>query len=52
MSEKEKTYMPMGSAGLIRYFDEEPGIKISPQAVVYLTLGFIGVVMTVKLIGA
>ena len=50
MSEKEKAYMPMGSAGLVRYFDAEPGIKMQPQAVIYLTFGFIGVVMAVKLL--
>ena len=50
MSEKEKIYMPMGSAGLVRYFDAEPGIKMQPQAVVYLTFAFIGVVMAVKIL--
>jgi len=49
---KEKTYMPQGTAGLVRYFDEEGGIKISPQSVVYMTLGFITLVMVVKFVAA
>ena len=50
MAEKEKTYMPMGTAGLVRYFDEEGGIKISPQSVVWMSLAFIGVVLVVKFV--
>ena len=47
MAEK-KQYMPQSTAGLIRYFDEEGGIKIKPQAVIWLTLTFIGVVFVLK----
>lgn len=45
---KEKQYMPQTSAGLIRYYDEEGGIRIPPQAVVWITFGFIGFVAVLK----
>ena len=47
MAEK-KQYMPQSSAGLLRYYDEDGGLKIKPQAVVAITLAFIGVVMVLK----
>ncbi len=47
MAEK-KQYLPQSSAGLIRYYDEEAGIRINPQAVVWITLAFIGVVFVLK----
>jgi len=40
MAEKEKTYMPQSTAGLIRYFEGEEGIKMSPKVVVGISAGF------------
>lgn len=40
MAEREKTYMPQSTAGLIRYFEGEEGIKISPKLVVAISAGF------------
>ena len=40
MAEKEKTYMPQSTAGLIRYFEGEEGLKISPKTVVIISAGF------------
>ena len=47
MAEK-KQYMPQSSAGLIRYYDEEGGIKLKPNAVIWITFAFIGIVMVLK----
>lgn len=47
-SSEKKQYMPQSSAGLIRYYDEEGGIKIKPIVVVALTLALIGVVLVLK----
>ncbi|MBI3190212.1 preprotein translocase subunit Sec61beta [archaeon] len=48
MSEKEKQYMPQSTAGLIRYFDVEEGIKIKPQHVVAIGVGFAAIVIILK----
>ncbi len=48
MSEKEKQYMPQSTAGLIRYFDVEEGIKIKPQHVVAISLVFAALVLIMK----
>ena len=48
MSEKEKQYMPQSTAGLIRYFDVEEGIKIKPQHVVAISLTFAALVLIMK----
>ena len=45
MPEKEKTYMPQSTAGLIRYFDEETSIKLKPEHIIWLSVGVIGVVI-------
>jgi len=49
MSEKEKQYMPQSTAGLIRYFDVEEGIKIQPKQVIAITIAFAAVVIVMKL---
>jgi preprotein translocase subunit Sec61beta len=37
MSKKEKTYLPLGIGGLIRYGEEEDSkIKIKPEQLVYI----------------
>jgi preprotein translocase subunit Sec61beta len=51
MSEKEKSYMPQSTAGLIRYFDVEEGIKLKPEHIIWISLAFIGIVTVLKLIG-
>jgi preprotein translocase subunit Sec61beta len=48
MSEREKQYMPQSTAGLIRYFDVEEGLKIKPQHVVAVGIGFAVVVLILK----
>lgn len=40
MSKKEKTYLPLGIGGLIRYGEEEESkIKIKPEQLVYILVG-------------
>jgi preprotein translocase subunit Sec61beta len=47
MSKKEKTYLPLGIGGLIRYGEEEDSkIKIKPEQLVYILVG-IGVSLIV-----
>ena len=48
MAEKERNYMPQSSAGLIRYFDVEEQVKVKPQHVVALSVGFALVVLILK----
>ncbi len=48
MAEKEKAYMPQGTAGLIRYFETEEGIKIKPQHIIIATVFFTGIILTLK----
>ena len=48
MAEREKAYMPQGTAGLIRYFDTEEGIKLKPQYVVFATIAFTSLVLLMK----
>jgi len=48
MSEKERNYMPQSSAGLIRYFDVEEQVRIKPQHVVAISIGFAAVVLVLK----
>ena len=49
MSEK-KSYMPQSTAGLIRYFDSDGGIKIKPHLVLAIGAGFGTIVAIAKLI--
>jgi preprotein translocase subunit Sec61beta len=52
MAEKEKNYMPVSTAGLVRYFDEEEkGIKLKPSMVVWMAVIFSGLVLAMKFIG-
>jgi len=40
MAKKEKTYLPLGIGGLIRYGEEEESkIKIKPEQLVYILVG-------------
>ena len=48
MSEKEKNYMPQSTAGLIRYFDVEEGVKIKPEHVVAISAVFAIFVLILK----
>ena len=48
MSEKEKLYMPQSTAGLIRYFDVEEGIKIKPEHVIAVGIAFAAFVLVLK----
>ncbi|MBI2971985.1 MAG: preprotein translocase subunit Sec61beta [Candidatus Aenigmarchaeota archaeon] len=48
MAEKEKNYMPQSTAGLIRYFDVEDGIKLRPHTAVFLSVGFMVLVIVLK----
>ena len=50
MAEKERNYMPQSTAGLIRYFDVEEGIKIKPTVVIALSVGFAAAVLILKFI--
>ncbi|MCX6815923.1 MAG: preprotein translocase subunit Sec61beta [Candidatus Aenigmarchaeota archaeon] len=51
MSEKEKQYLPQSTAGLIRYFDVEEGIKIKPHHVVAFGVAFAVLVLILKFLG-
>lgn len=48
MAEKERTYMPQGTAGLIRYFETDEGVKIKPQHVVIASVLFTAFVLALK----
>jgi preprotein translocase subunit Sec61beta len=48
MSDREKTYMPQSTAGLIRYFEGEEGLKISPKMVVAISAGFGAIVILLR----
>lgn len=50
MSEKEKQYLPQSTAGLIRYFDVEEGVKIRPTHVVWLSVVFAAFVIVLKIL--
>ncbi|MFH0949090.1 MAG: preprotein translocase subunit Sec61beta [Candidatus Aenigmatarchaeota archaeon] len=45
---EEKKYMPQSTAGLIRYFDVEEGIKLKPDHVVVITILFTAAVLILK----
>ena len=46
---KERQYMPQSTAGLIRYFDvEERGIKLKPEHIIWISIGFTAVVLMMK----
>ncbi|MFH1630796.1 MAG: preprotein translocase subunit Sec61beta [Candidatus Aenigmatarchaeota archaeon] len=45
---ENKNFMPQSTAGLIRYFDEDSGIKIKPEMVVYISLAFTAVVLLIR----
>lgn len=49
MAEKEKQYMPQSGAGLIRYFDVEERVKLKPEHIVALSVGFAGLVLVLKI---
>ena len=40
--------MPQSTAGLIRYFDSDEGIKIKPSHVVIVSVGFAGLVLLLR----
>ena len=48
MSEREKTYMPQSTAGLIRYFEDDTGLKMSPKIVVAIATGFGAIVILLR----
>ena len=48
---KDKNYMPQGSAGLIRYFDDTKElIKLKPEHVVIGTIVLIGLEMALNIL--
>ena len=48
MSEKEKNYMPQSTAGLIRYFEDEGKVKLKPEHVMWVSVGFAAIVIVLK----
>ena len=48
MAERERSYMPQSTAGLVRYFESEEGIKISPKTVVAISAGFGAIVILLR----
>jgi len=48
MAERERTYMPQGTAGLIRYFETEEGIKLKPEHIIIATVFFTTFVLALK----
>ena len=47
---KDRGYMPQSTAGLIRYFESDEGLKIKPEYVVILGAAFGTVVVILKLL--
>ena len=53
MAKKDKTYMPMGSGGLLRYSEEEKNlIKIKPKQVVFLVTAIVVLEIVLKFVFA
>jgi preprotein translocase subunit Sec61beta len=52
MAEKrERTYMPAGIGGLIRYQEEEePLIKIKPNQLIYIVIVTVAILLAVRFI--
>ena len=50
MAKENKNYMPQSTAGLIRYFDVEEGIKLKPEHIVAMSVAFTGVVLILSLL--
>ena len=49
MAKKNKTYLPLGIGGLIRYHEEEDSkIKIKPEKLVYILIGVGSVLVILK----
>jgi len=49
MAKKEKTYLPLGIGGLIRYGEEEESkIKIKPEQLVYILVGIGATLIVLK----
>ena len=48
MPEKNQSMMPQSTAGLVRYFDAEAGIKIKPEYIVLVGAIFGGGVMLIR----
>lgn len=48
MADKDKSYMPQSTAGLIRYYEAEEGFKLKPEHVIALGVIFGGVVVFLK----
>jgi len=41
MAQREKkNYMPQSTAGLIRYFDVEEGVKVKPEHIIAVSIAF------------
>lgn len=45
---EEKKYMPQSTAGLIRYFEEESVVKLKPEHVIWVTIGFAAIVLLLR----
>lgn len=49
MPKQEKTYMPAGMGGLMRFGDEEePLIKVQPKHIIYVIVGIVGFEVAIK----
>jgi preprotein translocase subunit Sec61beta len=47
---KDRIYMPAGVGGLIKYGEEEEGIKLKPIHVVYFVIGIIFLELFLKFV--
>jgi len=48
---KEKTYMPSGAGGLVRYQETgEQKVKLKPEYVVYAVVGLVALEIVLKII--
>ncbi len=50
MAERERQFMPQSTAGLIRYFDVDEGLKIKPEHVITISIAFAFVVLILKFV--
>lgn len=51
MAKEEKTYMPAGIGGLMRFGEEEePIVKIKPKHVIFAVVGVIAIELVAKFI--
>jgi preprotein translocase subunit Sec61beta len=48
MAERDRGYLPQSTAGLIRYYEEESGVKIKPEVVIWISMVFAAIILLLR----